>query len=87
MGSRVQWTNERVATVGNVPGSGGSLAETFVVRLWEPQQVAGLDPGGLRGVVRHARSGRSATFTDGESLLAFLRAARHAPEREIGGEP
>ena len=78
---------ERVATVGNDPGSGGSLAETFVVRLWEPQQAAGLDPGGLRGVVRHARSGRTtATFTDGESLLEFLRAARHAPERELGGE-
>jgi hypothetical protein len=82
----VQWTEERVATVGNDPGTGGSLAETFVVRLWEPQQAAGLSPGGLRGLVRHARSGRSATFTDGESLLEFLRAARHAPEREIGGE-
>lgn len=83
----VQWAKEDVATVGNDPGSGGSLAETFVVRLWEPQQTAGLDPGGLRGVVRHARSGRSTTFTDGESLLEFLRAARHAPEREVGGEP
>jgi hypothetical protein len=82
----VQWAEERVATVGNDPGSGGSLAETFVVRLWEPPQAAGIDPGGLRGVVRHARSGRSTTFPDGESLLEFLRAARHAPEREIGGE-
>ena len=70
-----------MATVGNDPGSGGSLAETFVVRLWEPPQAAGIDPGGLRGVVRHARSGRSTTFPDGESLLEFLRAARHAPER------
>ena len=76
-----------MATVGNDPGSGGSLAETFVVRLWEAPQAVGLDPGGLRGVVRHARSGRSATFTNGESLLEFLRASRHAPERQTGGEP
>ena len=81
----MQWTEERVTTVGNDPGSGGSLAETFVVRLWEPQQSAGLDPGGLRGVVRHARSGRSTTFADAESLLEFLRAARRTPERETGG--
>jgi len=82
----VQWTEERVATVGNDPSVGGSLAETFVVRLWEaPPQADGHEPHGLRGVVRHARSGRSTTFTDEESLLAFLRATRSAPGREIGG--
>lgn len=76
-----------MATVGNDPHVGGSLAETFVVRLWEPPRAAGIDPDGLRGVVRHARSGRSATFTDAEALLELLRTARHAPERATGREP
>ena len=41
----------------------------------------------LRGVVRHIRSGRSTTFADGESLLAFLRAEGLADGRAIGGQP
>lgn len=65
---------------------GGSLTETFVVRLWEaPQQAGGREPAALRGVVRHAHSGRSAAFTGDESLLAFLRTTRGARERDDTG--
>ena len=83
----VHGTEERMTTVGNGPPAGGSLAETFVLRLWEPPETAGHEPGALRGVVRHVRSGRSTTFVGGEPLLAFLRAQRHAPECSSGGAP
>ena len=76
-----------MTTVGNGPPAGGSLAETFVLRLWEPPETAGHEPGALRGIVRHVRSGRSTTFVGGEPLLAFLRAQRHAPECSSGGAP
>lgn len=72
-----------MTTVGNDPSVGGSLTETFVVRLWgAPQQADGNQPAGLRGVVRHARSGRSATFAEEAALLAFLRAIRDGEERQ-----
>ena len=47
--------------------------DTFVVRLWmpaEPTPEIAVDP---RGVVRHIASGRTATFRDGDQLLALLR--------------
>lgn len=83
----VQETQERTTTVGNGPPAGGSLAETFVLRLWEPPETAGHPPGVLRGVVRHVRSGHTTPFVGGASLLAFLRAQRQAPERSSGGAP
>jgi hypothetical protein len=83
----VHGTEERMTTVGNGPPAGGSLAETYVLRLWEPPETAGREPGALRGVVRHVRSGRTSPFVDGASLLAFLRAERHAPARSSGGAP
>jgi hypothetical protein len=83
----VQETEEAMTTVGNEPPAGGSLAETFVLRLWEPPELARRDPEALRGVVRHIRSGRTTTFSDGESLLAFLRVERRVAERSIRGEP
>jgi hypothetical protein len=83
----VQETDEAMTTVGNEPPAGGSLAETFVLRLWETPDLARREAEALRGVVRHIRSGRSTTFADEESLLAFLRAEGRANERSIGGEP
>jgi hypothetical protein len=80
-------TEERTTTVGNEPPAGGSLAETFVLRLWEPPETAGPEAGTLRGVVRHVRSGRTTTFVGGESLLAFLGAEGRPPERSSGGAP
>lgn len=73
--------------MGNWPPTGGTLAETFVLRLWEPPEAAGHGPGDLRGVVRHVRSGRTTTFVDGESLLELLRAQRRAPGSSSGGAP
>jgi hypothetical protein len=67
--------------------AGGSLAQTFVVRLWEPPGLVGNEPGALRGVVRHVRSGRSTTFVDESSLLAFLQAERRGTEQTAGGRP
>ena len=80
-------TEDRTTTVGNDPPARGALAETFVLRLWEPPETVGTDPGSLRGVVRHVRSGHTRPFVGGESLLAFLRAQRHAPGRSYGGAP
>jgi hypothetical protein len=74
------------ATAGDAQG-GGSLAQTFVVRLWEPPGPVGNRPEALRGVVRHVRSGRSATFVDESSLLAFLQAERRGTEQTAGGRP
>jgi hypothetical protein len=72
-------------TTASEAAGGGSLAQTFVVRLWEPPGAVGDRPGGLRGVVRHVRSGRSTTFVDEPSLLAFLHAERLGEEPTAGG--
>jgi hypothetical protein len=74
------------ATAGDAQ-TGGSLAQTFVVRLWEPAGPVGNRPGALRGVVRHVRSGRSTTFVDESSLLEFLQAERRGREQTAGGRP
>ena len=74
------------ATATDAAGS-GSLAQTFVVRLWEPPAAVGNTPEALRGVVRHVRSGRSSTFVDELSLLEFLHAERRGTEPTAGGRP
>ena len=66
-------------STGEPPATGGSLAESFVVRLWEPPERSPDGGDALRGVVRHVRSGRSTTFVDGVGLLAFLDEERRAP--------
>jgi hypothetical protein len=66
---------------------GGSLAEMFVVRLWEAPAAVGDSAGALRGVVQHVRSGRSTTFVDELSLLEFLHAERRGAEPTAGGRP
>jgi hypothetical protein len=81
----VQAHEETTAT--DAAGGGGSLAQTFVVRLWEPPAAVGDSTGGLRGVVQHVRSGRSTTFVDELSLLEFLHAARRGAEPTAGGRP
>ena len=80
----MQELDTRATTVAEAMPVGGSLAETFVVRLWEPPPHGGDRARDLRGVVRHVRSGRSATFVAEDALLAFLHAERHAAERLIG---
>ena len=74
--------------MGRRSAGGGSLAETFVVRVWEPpERVARRTAPALRGVVRHVRSGRSTTFVDEDALLAFLRARHGVRPSSIGGAP
>jgi hypothetical protein len=81
----VQELETHATTVSEAMPVGGSLAETFVVRLWEPPPGGGDRTRDLRGVVRHVRSGRSVTFVADHALLAFLHAERHGAERLIGG--
>jgi hypothetical protein len=52
---------------------GGALADTFVVRLWQPPEASRGTALGLRGVVEHLQSGESTAFGDEDRLLAFLR--------------
>ena len=67
------------------PPHGGSLTQTFVVRLWEPSEPAWGTAKGLRGVVEHVQSGRSVAFGDEGGLLAFLRGAGLTADVSTGG--
>ena len=60
--------------------------ETFVVRIWSGPGQAEDRPGGLRGVVEHLGTSRSAPFRDDAELLAFLHARPllHEHELEVG---
>lgn len=52
--------------------------ETFVVRVWKPEEA---EPHlGLRGTAVHLSSGSSLTFTDPQTLIRFLADA------EFGGD-
>lgn len=64
---------------------GGSLTQTFVVRLWEPPEPSWGTAQGLRGVVEHIQSGESVAFGDAEALLAFLQGAGRTGEGSTGG--
>jgi len=65
--------------------AGGSLTQTFVVRLWEaPEPTWGTDVG-LRGVVEHVRTGDSVAFGSADALLAFLQTAAGGRTRSTGG--
>ena len=78
---------EAIATsAGEPPATGGSLAESFVVRLWQPPERSRDGRDALRGVVQHVRSGRSTTFVDGGRLLAFLDEERRGTG-STGGAP
>ena len=52
---------------------GGSLTQTFVVRLWEPPEPSWGAAQGLRGVVEHIQGGDSVAFSDPDALLGFLQ--------------
>lgn len=47
--------------------------ETFIVRLWSPGDVAGLDREHVCGVVEHVGGERRQTFASPDVLIAFLR--------------
>ncbi len=67
------------------PSIGGSLTQTFVVRLWEtPEPTWGTDTG-LRGVVEHVRTGDSVAFGSADALLAFLQTAAGVDTGSTGG--
>ena len=79
---------ESVATVGNDPGTGGSLAETFVVRLFVPLEPDHGADDDLHGVVEEVGSENHQSFTGGTELLSFLAAARAHHEAEgASGRP
>jgi hypothetical protein len=68
----VQQQGTRTASVAD-DAPGGALADTFVVRLWQPPEASRGTALGLRGVVEHLQSGESTAFGDEDRLLAFLR--------------
>lgn len=65
--------------------TGGSLTQTFVVRLWEAPDPTWGTVAGLRGVVEHVRTGDSVAFGSADALLAFLLAAAGGRTRSAGG--
>jgi hypothetical protein len=73
----------RTTTVTDPPG--GSLTQTFVVRLWEPPEPSWGTAHGLRGVVEHIQSGDSVAFGETDALLAFLQTAGRTGGRSAGG--
>ena len=74
---------ERATTVADA-SSGGSLTQTFVVRLWEEPEPSWGTAEGLRGVVEHIQSGESVAFGDADALFAFLQDAGRTGERSAG---
>jgi hypothetical protein len=64
---------------------GDAATRTFVVRMQVPSEPPSDGTEALRGVVDHVQSGRSAPFTDGDALLALLRAWGAPGERVTGG--
>jgi hypothetical protein len=75
---------ERTSTVADSP-PGGSLTQTFVVRLWETPAPSWGTAEGLRGVVEHIQSGDSVAFGDEVALLTFLQTAGSAGGSSTGG--
>jgi len=67
------------------PATGGSLTQTFVVRLWEAPDPMWGTVAGLRGVVEHVRTGDSVAFGSADALLAFLQTAAGGSSRSTGG--
>lgn len=67
------------------PTVGGSLTQTFVVRVWEPPEAVWGQAGGLRGVIEHVQTGASAAFESTDALLAFLQTAMDRRAGSTGG--
>ena len=67
------------------PVQGGSLKQTFVVRLWGQPAPPGSSARDLRGVVEHVQSGDSVAFGDQNSLLSFLESAGRTGGSSTGG--
>lgn len=65
--------HEEARTAGAADLLGGSLTQTFVVRVWQPPEASRGATLGLRGVVEHLQSGESVAFGDKDALVAFLR--------------
>ncbi|MFI5285110.1 MAG: hypothetical protein ACHQ4F_02205 [Candidatus Dormibacteria bacterium] len=45
--------------------------ETFVVRIWTPEDHDGWSPG-VRGTATHLASGDQVTFTETDGLIGFI---------------
>jgi hypothetical protein len=73
----------KTTTVTDPPG--GSLTQTFVVRLWKQPEPSGDTAQGLRGVVEHIQSRDSVAFGDVDALLDFLQTAGRTGGRSAGG--
>ncbi len=56
--------------------------ETFIVRVWRPNQAPAIVDDGIRGVVEHVQSGSRRTFADEAGLVAAIRDLRGAPPPE-----
>lgn len=67
------------------PTVGGSLTQTFVVRVWEPPGPVWGQAEGLRGVAEHVQTGASAAFESTDALLAFLQTAMEGRAGSTGG--
>lgn len=67
------------------PAAGGSLTQTFVVRLWEAPEPTWGTGMGLRGVVEHVRTGDSVAFGSADALLDFLQTAAGGRAGSTGG--
>jgi len=65
--------------------AGGSLTQTFVVRLWGAPKPTWGTGTGLRGVVEHVRTGDSVAFGSADALLAFLQTAAGGDAGSTGG--
>ena len=77
--------DEDTASSADDPATGGSLTQTFVVRLWEAPDPTWGTVVGLRGVVEHVRTGDSVAFGGADALLAFLQTAAGGRRRSTGG--
>ena len=77
--------DEDTASSADDPATGGSLTQTFVVRLWEAPDPTWGTVVGLRGVVEHVRTGDSVAFGGADALLPFLQTAAGGRTRSTGG--
>jgi hypothetical protein len=60
--------------------------ETFVVRVWTPDEHDGWSPG-VRGTATHLASGDQVTFTETDGLIGFImRALSRGDGSAAGGD-
>ena len=85
MHADVVHAGEMTSSLVDPAGGGGSLSQTFVVRVWEPPEPEWGPAGALRGVVEHVQTGASAPFGSAAALLAFLQTAAEGDTSSDGG--